>query len=75
MFVFLDVVWLARVLKPLLNHKDQESYNGSVKLGDTGDACITLRDPLDIALWNRLKGEGILEPRLAQAMWPAGLSE
>ncbi|CAN0189484.1 unnamed protein product [Scytosiphon promiscuus] len=75
MFVFLDVVWLARVLKPLLNHKDQESYNGSVKLGDTGDTCITLRDPLHIALWNRLKEEGILEPRLAQAMWPAGLSE
>lgn len=75
MFVFLDVVWLARVLKPLLNHKDEESYNGSVKLGDTGDTCITLRDPLDIASWCRLKGEGILEPRLAQAMWPAGLSE
>ncbi|CAN0198641.1 unnamed protein product, partial [Scytosiphon promiscuus] len=29
-----------RILKPLLNHKDQESYNGSVKLGDTGDTCI-----------------------------------
>ncbi|CAN0256450.1 unnamed protein product, partial [Scytosiphon promiscuus] len=40
MFIFLDVVWLARVLKPLLNHKDEESYNGSVKLGDTGDTCI-----------------------------------
>lgn len=73
-YVFLDVVWLARVLKPLLNHKDEESHNGSVKLGDTGDTCITLHDSLDIASWGRLKGEGILEPRLAQAMWPAGLS-
>eukprot|EP00752_Nemacystus_decipiens_P012229 g10841.t1 len=75
MFVFLDVVWLARVLKPLLNHKDEKSYNGSVKLGDSGGTCITLRDPVDIASWSRLKVEGILEPRLAQAMWPAGLSE
>lgn len=75
MYVFLDVVWLARVLKPLLNHKAQESYNGSVKLGDTGDTCITLRNQVHIALWGRLKGEGILEPTLAQAMWPAGLSE
>ncbi|CAM9921826.1 unnamed protein product [Ectocarpus fasciculatus] len=74
-FVFLDVVWLARILKPLLNHKDQETFDGRVNLGDTGDARITLDDSSDIASWDRLKKEGVLEPRLAYAMWPDGLSE
>lgn len=44
-----------------------------MKLGNTGETRITLQDPLDIASWARLKNEGILEPRLARAMWPAGL--
>ncbi|CAM9701157.1 unnamed protein product [Scytosiphon promiscuus] len=74
-YVFLDVVWLARILKPLLNHKDEETFDGFVHLGETGDTRITLCDPSDIASWRRLKSEGILEPRLAHAMWPAGLSE
>ncbi|CAN0308780.1 unnamed protein product [Ectocarpus sp. 12 AP-2014] len=74
-FVFLDVVWLARILKPLLNHKDEETYEGFVHLGETGDKQITLEDPRDIASWWRLKNEGVLEPRLADAMWPDGLSE
>ncbi|CAM9212614.1 unnamed protein product [Ectocarpus sp. 8 AP-2014] len=74
-FVFLDVVWLARILKPLLNHKDHVTYDGLVNLGDTGDVRITLHDQSDIASWGRLKNEGVLEPRLAYAMWPNGLSE
>ncbi|CAM9526964.1 unnamed protein product [Ectocarpus sp. 4 AP-2014] len=74
-FVFLDVVWLAKILKPLLNHKDEEVFDGSVKLGDAGDARTTLDAPSDIVSWHRLKREGILEPRLAQVIWPAGLSE
>ncbi|CAM9618996.1 unnamed protein product [Ectocarpus fasciculatus] len=74
-FVFLDVVWLARILKPLLNHKDEETFDGLVKLGDTGDTRVTLEDPSDIASWGRLKNEGVLEPRLACALWPNGLSE
>lgn len=75
MFVFLDVVWLARILKPLLNHKDEENFDGFVNIGDTGDARITLEAPSDIASWHRLKSEGILEPRLARVIWPVGLSE
>ncbi|CAN0376536.1 unnamed protein product, partial [Ectocarpus sp. 4 AP-2014] len=67
-----DVVWLSRILKPLLNHKDTETFEGFVKLGDNGDSCITLRDQVDIASWRRLKSEGILEPRLAHVIWPAG---
>ncbi|CAM9947927.1 unnamed protein product [Ectocarpus sp. 4 AP-2014] len=74
-FVFLDVVWLARILKPLLNHKDQEMFDGRVNLGDTGDTRITLDDSLDIASWDRLEKEGVLEPRLTYATWPDGLSE
>ncbi|CAN0161133.1 unnamed protein product, partial [Ectocarpus fasciculatus] len=74
-FVFLDVVWLARILKPLLNHKDQETFDGLVSLGDTGDVRITLDDPSDIASWGRLKSQGVLEPRLAYVIWPNRLSE
>ncbi|CAM9910467.1 unnamed protein product, partial [Ectocarpus sp. 12 AP-2014] len=74
-FVFLDVVWLARILKPLLNHKDGKTFDGLVNLGDAGDTRITLEDPLDIASWGRLRNEGVLDPRLAYAMWPHGLSE
>ena len=74
-YIFLDVVWLTRILKPLLNHKDVENFDGFLHLGDTGDTRITLEDPLDIVSWDRLKKEGILEPRLARAIWPAGLSE
>eukprot|EP00752_Nemacystus_decipiens_P012467 g11041.t2 len=74
-YVFLDVVWLTRILKPLLNHKDKETFDGRVRLGDTGDACVTLDDHSDIVSWGRLKNEGILEPRLAHAIWPVGLSQ
>ena len=74
-FVFLDVVWLARILKPLLNHKDEETLDGLVKLGDTGDTCVILHDHLDITSWLRLKEDGVLEPRLARAIWPVSLSE
>ncbi|CAM9391565.1 unnamed protein product [Ectocarpus fasciculatus] len=62
-------------LEPLLNHKDEETFDGSVKLGDAGDARTTLDAPSDIVSWHRLKREGILEPRLAKAIWPAGLSD
>ncbi|CAM9338887.1 unnamed protein product [Ectocarpus fasciculatus] len=74
-FVFLDAVWLARILKPLLNHKDEETFDGLVNLGDTGDTRVTLEDPSEIASWGRLKNEGVLEPRLARRLWPNGLSE
>ncbi|CAM9811033.1 unnamed protein product, partial [Ectocarpus sp. 8 AP-2014] len=74
-FVSLDVVWLARILKPLLNHKDQETFDGLVSLGDTGDARITLDNPSDIDSWGRLRSQGVLEPGLAYAMWSNGLSK
>ncbi|CAM9168233.1 unnamed protein product [Hapterophycus canaliculatus] len=76
-FIFLDVVWLAKILKPLLNHKYMETFDGSIKLhvGDTSDTWITLEDAMDIASWQRLKSEGILEARLAHALWPTGLAE
>ena len=71
-YVFLDVTWLAKILKPLLNHRDTEdSLRGSLSLGDTG---ITLSDD-DIAFWKRFKETGILKPQLARALWPDGLSD
>ncbi|CAM9861472.1 unnamed protein product [Ectocarpus sp. 4 AP-2014] len=72
-YVFLDVTWLAQILKPLLNHRDDEDpLRGDVSLGDTG---ITLEDDKHIASWNRLKGHGVLEPELARVLWPDGLSD
>ena len=69
-FVVLDVVWLTRILKPLLNHKDFERHDGSVFLGELDDTGIVLTKEEDIDSWNRLKGEGVLEPALARVMWP-----
>lgn len=72
-YVFLDVMWLARILKPLLNHRDDEDpFCGSMSLGDTG---ITLDDDEHIASWKRLKQDGVLEPALARVLWPNGLSD
>lgn len=59
----------------MLNHKDKWTSRGRVYLGDTGDARIILHDQSDIISWYRLKNEGVLEPRLACAMWLNGLSE
>lgn len=69
-FVFLDVIWLTRILKPLFNHKDTERVDGSVILGSTGDTQTTLTEDRHIQSWNRLKKEGILEPELARVIWP-----
>ncbi|CAM9435787.1 unnamed protein product [Hapterophycus canaliculatus] len=71
-YVFLDVTWLAKILKPLLNHKDEEDpFRGSLSLGDTG---ITLDNFELISSWKRFKESGILEPALAEVLWPDGLS-
>lgn len=73
MYVFLDVTWLAKILKPLLNHMDREDpCRGSVSLGDTG---ITLDNDEQIACWKRLKEDGVLEPALAEVLWPDGLCD
>lgn len=71
-YIFLDVTWLAEILKPLLTHRDLEDFSGSISLGDTG---ITLDDDEHIASWKRLKDEGVLEPALARVFWPDGLSD
>lgn len=69
-FVFLDVIWLSRILKPLLNHKDTQSFDGTVFLGDTGDTRIILDDEHHIGSWNMFKEEGVLKPELACELWP-----
>ncbi|CAN0021848.1 unnamed protein product, partial [Scytosiphon promiscuus] len=74
-FVVLDVVWLTRILKPLFSHKESKKFDGSVAIGDSSATRITLHDGSVICSWAKLKSEGILEPRLAHAFWPDGLSE
>jgi len=72
-YVFLDVTWLAKILKPLLNHRDTEDFDGSLSLGDTG---ITLEGDAHISSWSRFKENGILEMTLARVvLWPDGLSD
>lgn len=71
-FVFLDVTWLAKILKPLLNHRDKEGFRGNLSLGDTG---ITLDTDEQVASWKRLKENGVLELGLARVLWPDGLSD
>ena len=72
-YVFLDVTWLAKILKPLLNHRDDEDpFSGRLSLGDTG---ITLENEDQIACWSRLKEDGILKPALAKVLWPGGLCD
>ena len=67
------MIWLAKILKPLLNHRDgEDEFCGSVSLGDTG---ITLDDVEHIGAWKRFKAKGILEPELAKVLWPEGLSD
>ncbi|CAM9393730.1 unnamed protein product, partial [Laminaria digitata] len=70
-FVFLDVVWLTRILKPLLNHKETKRSDGKISLGDTGGTPIILEESRHVECWNRLKEAGILEPELARIMWPS----
>lgn len=71
-YVFLDVTWLAQILKPLLNHREDVNFGGSLSLGDTG---IVLEDEEHILSWKRLKEAAVLEPSLAKVLWPDGLSE
>ena len=71
-YVFLDVTWLAKILKPLLNHRDNEDFDGILSLGDTG---ITLEDDEHISSWSRFKEHGLLEMALARVLWPDGLSD
>lgn len=72
-YVFLDVTWLAKILKPLLNHRDDEDpFSGRLSLGDTG---ITLDGEKDIASWKRFRQTGVLEPALAGVLWPGGLCD
>lgn len=74
-YVFLDVTWLANILKPILDHKDKTREDGSIVLDDVGNSPITLKDPVHIESWKLLKEGGIFEPDLAPALWPRGLHE
>lgn len=71
-YVFLDVTWLARILKPLLNHRDDEDSFGSISLGDTG---ITLDRGRHKASWKRFKKTGVLELALTRVLWPGNLAD
>lgn len=71
-YVFLDVVWLAEVLKPLFCHKRRE-LNGKIFL-DIGNCPIVLSKRREKQAWKRLEKEGVLEHELSEVLWPEGLS-
>lgn len=63
-YVFLDVQWFAKVLKPLFCHKRDSHgnmYLGNIKLGNYES-------------FNRLNTQHILEPQLAEELWGAELA-
>lgn len=64
-YIFLDVVWFAEVLKPLLSHKQ-------VSLGDydLGGSAVT-----NLRALNRLEDSNIFEPELARELWGKDLAE
>lgn len=64
-YIFLDVVWFATVLKPLLSHKQ-----ASLDDIDLGGITVTNSDSLD-----RLENEAIFEPELAKELWGKDLAE
>lgn len=66
------MTWLAKILKPLLYHRDVENFCGSLSLGGTG---ITLDDEEHIVSWKRFKETGVLKPALADVLWPDGPSD
>lgn len=70
--VFLDVVWLTMILKPVLNHKVTEIL-GEVRMDLGQGRSIVLSTRTEIEAWRRLKRDGILNTELAQALWPGQL--
>lgn len=66
-------MWLAKILKPLLNHRVYEDQCcGTLSLGDTN---ITLDDGRHVASWKSFEETGLLDPELAKVLWPDGLSD
>lgn len=72
-YVFPDVNWLTSVLMPILQHKEMNAF-GKISLGNIDGNEIVLSAPDEQASWKRLETEGILEPKLAQVLWPGDLS-
>lgn len=62
------------MLKPILQRKEMDAF-GKISLGNIDGSEIVLSAPEEQASRTRLETEGILEPRLAQALWPGGLWE
>lgn len=74
-YVFLDVTWLAAILKPVLNHKEKQLRDGTISLDIAQGRSILLSTREHKRLWRRLESEGILHPELARLLWPHDLSE
>lgn len=73
-FVFLNVVCLAKILKPLFSHKFKED-NGDIIVDMDGERPIVLSTGDQKNSWRRLREKGILDLELANILWPNGLSD
>lgn len=72
-YVFLDVVWLAVILKPILIHNDKTLHDGSISLQVDDNQSTVLSEQAHKESWENLKTQGILEIELAHVLWPDGL--
>lgn len=74
--MILDVVWLAVILKPILNHKQNEDVtNGDIYLHVHETEPIVLTTESQRKSWRKLENQGILDQSLAQTLWPGHLWE
>lgn len=72
-YIFLDVVWLAEVLKPLFCHQRME-IGDMIFLNIGRNRRIILSKPDQKQSWRRLENDGVLEPELWEVFCPNGLS-
>lgn len=70
-FVFLNVMRLAKLLKPLFNHKWEED-NGDIIVDMDGERPRVLSTKEQKTSWKRLREDGILDIGLARVFWPNG---
>lgn len=73
-FVFLNVGRLAKLLKPLFNHKLEEG-KWNIVVDMEGEEHLVLSTAHEKNSWRRLREQGILDIELARALWPNGLSD
>lgn len=72
-YVFFYVVRLAKILKPILNHKHEEDTNGDIIIDVEADEPLVLSTAALKDSWERFTVQGVLDIELARELWPNDL--